>query len=92
MITKSNAQRYAYGLWDRVLVEVAPEFADVTVEKLHIDAATLHLVRRPHTFDVIVGFESLWGYSERLDGRNHRQSGLEPVRQSRSGAALSVAL
>jgi tartrate dehydrogenase/decarboxylase / D-malate dehydrogenase len=36
-----------------VLVELAPEFADVAVEKLYIDAATLHLVRRPHTFDVI---------------------------------------
>ncbi len=55
MITKSNAQRHAYGLWDRVLLELAPQFADVAVEKLHIDAATLHLVRRPHTFDVIVG-------------------------------------
>ena len=55
MITKSNAQRHAYGLWDRVLVEISPEFADVAVEKLHIDAATLHLVRRPQTFDVIVG-------------------------------------
>lgn len=55
MITKSNAQRYAYGLWDRLLVELSPEFADVAVEKLHIDAATLHMVRRPHTFDVIVG-------------------------------------
>jgi tartrate dehydrogenase/decarboxylase / D-malate dehydrogenase len=55
MITKSNAQRHAYGLWDRMLIELAAEFADVTVEKLHIDAATLHLVRRPHTFDVIVG-------------------------------------
>ncbi len=54
MITKSNAQRYAYGLWDRVFAELVPEFPDVAVEKLHIDAATLHLVRRPHTFDVIV--------------------------------------
>jgi tartrate dehydrogenase/decarboxylase/D-malate dehydrogenase len=55
MITKSNAQPHAYGLWDRVLIEMASDFADVAVEKLHIDAATLHLVRRPHTFDVIVG-------------------------------------
>ena len=55
MITKSNAQRFAYGLWDRLLVTLAEEFADVAIERLHIDAATLHLVRRPHTFDVIVG-------------------------------------
>src|SRR5689334_11686945 len=40
MITKSNAQRYAYVLWDRVFAELAPEFPDVKVDKLHIDAAT----------------------------------------------------
>jgi len=55
MITKSNAQRYAYVLWDRVLEALAPEFPDVQTDKLHIDAATLELVRRPHTFDVVVG-------------------------------------
>ncbi len=55
MITKSNAQRYAYVLWDRVLAELAPDYPGITADKLHIDAATLELVRRPHTFDVIVG-------------------------------------
>ena len=55
MITKSNAQRYAYVLWDKVLADMAPQFPDLAVEKLHIDAATLELVRRPQTFDVIVG-------------------------------------
>src|SRR4029079_7656072 len=55
MITKSNAQRYCYVLWDRLLVELAPQFEDVVVEKLHIDAATLELVRRPQSFDVVVG-------------------------------------
>jgi tartrate dehydrogenase/decarboxylase/D-malate dehydrogenase len=55
MITKSNAQRYAYVLWDKILAELAPQFPDVATEKLHIDAATLELVRRPHTFDVVVG-------------------------------------
>jgi len=55
MITKSNAQRFAYVLWDRVLEELSREYCDVATEKLHIDAATLELVRRPHTFDVVVG-------------------------------------
>jgi tartrate dehydrogenase/decarboxylase/D-malate dehydrogenase len=32
MITKSNAQRYAYVLWDRLLVEIAAQFEDVAVE------------------------------------------------------------
>ena len=38
-----------------MLSGLTAEFADVAVEKLYVDAATLHLVRRPHTFDVIVG-------------------------------------
>ena len=84
MITKSNAQRHAYGLWDRVLVELAPEFADVAVEKLHIDAATLHLVRRPHTFDVIVGSNLFGDILSDLTGGITGSLGLEPVRQSRS--------
>src|SRR3954469_22071143 len=55
MITKSNAQRYAYVLWDKILTELAPEYSDIAIDKLHIDAATLELVRRPHSFDVVVG-------------------------------------
>src|SRR4051812_36326791 len=38
MITKSNAQRYAYVLWDKILAELAPQYADVAADKLHIDA------------------------------------------------------
>jgi len=78
MITKSNAQRHAYGLWDRVLAEIAPQFADVTVEKLHIDAATLHLVRRPHTFDVIVGSNLFGDILSDLTGGITGSLGLNP--------------
>jgi tartrate dehydrogenase/decarboxylase/D-malate dehydrogenase len=78
MVTKSNAQRYAYGLWDRVLVELAPEFPDITVEKLHIDAATLHLVRRPHTFDVIVGSNLFGDILSDLTGGITGSLGLNP--------------
>jgi tartrate dehydrogenase/decarboxylase / D-malate dehydrogenase len=78
MITKSNAQRHAYGLWDRVLVELAAEFTDVSVEKLHIDAATLHLVRRPHTFDVIVGSNLFGDILSDLTGGITGSLGLNP--------------
>ncbi len=78
MVTKSNAQRHASGLWDRVLVEMAAEFADVTVEKLHIDAATLHLVRRPHTFDVIVGSNLFGDILSDLTGGITGSLGLNP--------------
>ena len=78
MITKSNAQRYAYVLWDRVLAELAPEFADVATDKLHIDAATLELVRRPHTFDVIVGSNLFGDILSDLTGGITGSLGLNP--------------
>jgi len=78
MITKSNAQRHAYGLWDRVLVDVSRGFADVAVEKLHIDAATLHLVRRPATFDVIVGSNLFGDILSDLTGGITGSLGLNP--------------
>ena len=54
MITKSNAQRYAYVLWDDVLDDIAGEYADIKIDKQHADAAAMNLVRRPETFDVVV--------------------------------------
>jgi len=78
MITKSNAQRYAYVLWDRVLTELAKEFSDVAVDKLHIDAATLELVRRPHTFDVVVGSNLFGDILSDLTGGVTGSLGLNP--------------
>lgn len=54
MATKSNAQRYAYVLWDEILDELAPQYPDVTADKQHCDAALMNLVRWPERFDVIV--------------------------------------
>jgi tartrate dehydrogenase/decarboxylase / D-malate dehydrogenase len=54
MATKSNAQRYAYVLWDEVLEELRPQYADVTAERQHCDALIMNLVRWPEKFDVIV--------------------------------------
>ena len=53
-ITKSNAQGYSMVLWDRVFDEVKSDYPQVETESLLVDAATVHLVRRPHTFDVVV--------------------------------------
>lgn len=54
MVTKSNAQRFAYVLWDEILDELAPEFPDIEIDKQHCDAAVMNLVRRPEAFDVVV--------------------------------------
>ena len=54
MITKSNAQRYAYVLWDEILEELRPQYPNVAADKQHADAAAMNFVRRPETFDVVV--------------------------------------
>lgn len=54
MITKSNAQRYAYVLWDEIHEEIRREFPDVETDRQHCDAAAMNLVRWPERFDVIV--------------------------------------
>ncbi len=78
MITKSNAQRFAYVLWDTVLAELTSEYSDVATDKLHIDAATLELVRRPQTFDVVVGSNLFGDILSDLTGGITGSLGLNP--------------
>ncbi len=54
-ITKSNAQGYSMVLWDRAFHSVAREFPDIKTEQLLVDAAAMNFVRRPQSFDVVVG-------------------------------------
>ena len=54
-ITKSNAQGYSMVLWDDTFAAVAKDYPDIETESLLVDAATLHFVRRPEDFDVVVG-------------------------------------
>src|SRR5215472_5070665 len=54
-ITKSNAQGYSMTLWDRTFDAVAAQFPDVETESLLVDAAAMNFVRRPQSFDVVVG-------------------------------------
>jgi 3-isopropylmalate dehydrogenase len=41
-------------LWRQVVTEVAAEYPDVELEHMLVDAAAMHLMRRPADFDVIV--------------------------------------
>jgi tartrate dehydrogenase/decarboxylase/D-malate dehydrogenase len=54
LVTKSNAQRHGMVLWDEVFYEVASEFADVTTERILVDAATTRMVLKPAAIDVMV--------------------------------------
>jgi 3-isopropylmalate dehydrogenase len=54
LVHKTNVLTHAGGLWQRVVDEVGTEFADVTVDYAHVDAACLYFVTQPQRFDVVV--------------------------------------
>jgi 3-isopropylmalate dehydrogenase len=54
LIHKTNVLVHAGAIWSRVVGEVAQEFPDVTVDYLHIDAATIFMATDPQRFDVVV--------------------------------------
>ena len=47
-------------LWRQIAQELAPQYSDVRLEHLLVDACAMHLIRRPASFDVIVT-ENLFG-------------------------------
>ena len=54
LVHKTNVLGFAGALWTRLVASVAAEFPDVTVDYLHVDAATIFLATEPSRFDVIV--------------------------------------
>jgi len=54
-ITKSNAQGYSMVLWDRTFQAVAAEYQGIETESLLVDAAAMNFIRRPQSFDGVVG-------------------------------------
>ena len=54
VVHKTNVLVHAGGLWSRIVREIHPEFEDIEVDYLHIDAATIFMVTDPSRFDVIV--------------------------------------
>lgn len=54
LVHKTNVLVHAGAVWWRVVQEVAPEFPDVEVDYMHVDATMIHLVTNPSRFDVIV--------------------------------------
>ena len=54
LVHKTNVLVHAGAVWSRLVAEVGKEFPDVTVDYLHVDAATIFLTTDPSRFDVIV--------------------------------------
>ena len=54
LVHKHNVLVHAGHLWRRTVEAVSAEYPDVTVDYLHVDAATIFMVTDPARFDVIV--------------------------------------
>lgn len=53
-VHKANVMRITDGLFRDTCREVASRHPDVAFDELYVDAAAMHLIKRPHEFDVIV--------------------------------------
>jgi 3-isopropylmalate dehydrogenase len=54
LVHKTNVLTYAGDLWQRTVDALAKEFADVSVDYCHVDAASMFFVSQPERFDVVV--------------------------------------
>lgn len=54
LVHKNNVLVHAGHLWSRTVEAVSTEYPEVSVDYLHVDAATIFLVTDPARFDVIV--------------------------------------
>ena len=78
MVTKSNAQRYGFTLWDDILEELKPQFPGIETDKQHIDAISMNFVRRPEFFDVVVASNLFGDILTDLSGAITGSLGLNP--------------
>jgi tartrate dehydrogenase/decarboxylase / D-malate dehydrogenase len=53
--TKSNGIIHTMPYWDERFRAMAKSYPDVATEQYHIDILTAHFVRKPESFDVVVG-------------------------------------
>jgi isopropylmalate/isohomocitrate dehydrogenase-like protein len=51
---KANILRITDGIFNNAVKEVALKYPEVTLDDVHVDAATMQLIKKPETFDVIV--------------------------------------
>jgi 3-isopropylmalate dehydrogenase len=65
IVHKANVLRLSMGLFRDVCREVGERYPDVAVDDFHIDAMTVHLVRRGGDFDVVVAENVRWASRRR---------------------------
>ncbi len=52
-VDKANVL-FSMVLWREVVIEVAKEYPDITLNHIYVDNATMQLVKNPHQFDVML--------------------------------------
>jgi tartrate dehydrogenase/decarboxylase / D-malate dehydrogenase len=54
LITKSNAQRHGMVMWDEIFESIRKDYPEVSTDKMLVDAATMRMVLKPASLDVMV--------------------------------------
>jgi tartrate dehydrogenase/decarboxylase/D-malate dehydrogenase len=53
-ITKSNASRHHFVMWDEIVEQVHGDYPDVVLDRILVDAAAAYMISAPDRFDVVV--------------------------------------
>ena len=54
LVTKSNASKYGYVLWDEVVADLHKSYRDVELEYVFVDAMAARMIQRPRSLDVLL--------------------------------------
>jgi 3-isopropylmalate dehydrogenase len=91
IVHKANVLKLTTGLFRDVCREVAAGYPDVTVDDFHIDAMTVHLVRRSPDFDVLVTENMMGDILSDLAGEIAGSLGIAPSINASQDAAMAQA-
>jgi 3-isopropylmalate dehydrogenase len=91
IVHKANVLRLSMGLFRDVCREVGERYPDVVVDDFHIDAMTVHLVRRGGDFDVLVAENMFGDILSDLTGELAGSLGIAPSLNSSDTRAMAQA-
>ena len=91
IVHKANVLKMTTGLFRDVCREVAEQYPGVEVDDFHIDAMTVHLVRRANEFDVIVTENMFGDILSDLAGEIAGSLGIAPSLNSSDTHAMAQA-
>jgi 3-isopropylmalate dehydrogenase len=91
IVHKANVLQMTTGLFRDVCREVGREYPEVALDDFHIDAMTVHLLRRANEFDVIVTENMFGDILSDLAGEIAGSLGLAPSINSSDARAMAQA-